>query len=67
MPLKNASLAANVVFFIVIIGLPIGILLTILGIDIPVFFYVVWGFAFFIVFVSVLLENMPKRHKNNDA
>ncbi len=63
MPFKKSSLAANIVFFIVILGIPVGVLLNITGIDIPLFVYVIWAFAFFILFVSVLLENMPRRHK----
>ncbi len=63
LPFKNSSLAANIVCFIVIIGVPIGVLLTIIGIDIPMFVYVIWAFAFFIMFVSVLLEYMPGRPK----
>ena len=59
LPFKNSSLAANIVCFIVIIGVPIGVLLTIIGIDVPMFVYVIWAFAFFIMFVSVLLEYMP--------
>ncbi len=62
-PFNNSSLAANIVSFIVIIGVPIGVLLTIIGVNIPVFIYVIWGFAFFILFVSVLLEYMPGRPK----
>lgn len=63
LPFKNSSLAANIVCFIVIIGVPIGVLLTIIGIDVPMFVYVIWAFAFFIMFVSVLLEYMPGRPK----
>lgn len=59
MSLKNSSYISGIVWFIVIIGVPIGVLLTISGTEIPAFAYVIWGFAFFILCVSAVLENRP--------
>lgn len=59
MPLKNSYFISGLVWFIVIIGIPIGVLLTIMGIEIPAYAYVIWGFAFFILCVSAVLINRP--------
>jgi len=59
LPFKNSAFISGLVWFIVIIGIPIGVLLTIMGIEIPAYGYVIWGFAFFILCVSAVLINRP--------
>ncbi len=55
----NLSFTPKLVWYIVLIGVLAGVVLTLLGIEIPVIIYVIWVFAFFILVVSVLLENRP--------
>lgn len=63
--IKNYSFFTNLLCFIILISIPLGVILTILGVDIPDFVYVIWSLALFIFFASVLIEIRPgNRNKN---
>lgn len=59
--LKNFSFFTILICIIIFISIPAGVLLTMLGFNIPDFVYVIWGLAVFILSVSVLIEIRPDR------
>jgi len=56
---KEFSLFTTILCAIIFISIPAGVLLTIAGVNIPDFVYVIWGLALFILFTSVLIELRP--------
>ncbi|GEM_PF-3473450 len=63
--IKNYSLFTTLLCAIIFISIPAGVLLTIAGVNIPDFIYVIWGLALFILFTSVLIELRPG-NRNRD-
>ncbi len=58
--LKNYSFFTILICIIIFIGIPAGVLLAVLGVNIPDFVYVIWALAIFILSVSVLIEIRPE-------
>lgn len=63
LPSKFNSFTAGLPWLLLIISFLTGVILTLAGVEIPVFIYVIWGFVFFIVIVSALLEYGPSNRR----
>lgn len=63
--IKNYSFFTNLLCFIILISIPLGVILTLFGVNIPDFVYVIWIMALFIFFTSVLIEVRPGNHHKN--
>lgn len=59
--IKNYSFFTTLICIIIFISIPAGVIVTVFGVNIPDFVYLIWGLAIFILSVSVLIEIRPEK------